>query len=303
MKRKYCVLFVFLFVLSFFASEQVLFAQSPVAIWIHVSDDALPTDTTTMWFGNHKDATYEKLDTMTFPDLGFIREGYPDVPELWSYIGFDCVWYNIPGRANTWDQGLVIYDFRPFPTNEARKDTFRIKFYGDSSNSDITFRWPKAEYLANVCDSMKCYYYLHPLVNMFDVDSLVIPDAGDSNIIYLTIYKWGKLSVGIKPENPAVPDEFGLYFNYPNPFNPSTTIYYNVKENSYVDISIYDMLGRKVISLVAENHSPGTSYSVVWDGLNNDGLEVASGIYFARMTVQSNNRWEYIDTKKLLLVR
>jgi len=69
---------------------------------------------------------------------------------------------------------------------------------------------------------------------------------------------------------------------YPNPFNSSTTINFNVEKDSPVQIAIYDLLGRRVQTLVDERRATG-SYRAVWNGCDNTGRSVASGIYFVRM--------------------
>ena len=69
--------------------------------------------------------------------------------------------------------------------------------------------------------------------------------------------------------------------NYPNPFNPSTTIGYAVPEETHIRLDILDVLGRHVATLVDDIQNPGY-YRVVWNGLNEGGTSVASGVYFAR---------------------
>ncbi len=71
--------------------------------------------------------------------------------------------------------------------------------------------------------------------------------------------------------------------NYPNPFNPSTTIPYELKEQGLVSMVVYDLNGAEVKTLVSENVSAG-SYQAVWDGLNNTGQNVASGRYIVKMS-------------------
>lgn len=81
----------------------------------------------------------------------------------------------------------------------------------------------------------------------------------------------------------AAPREYRLMQNFPNPFNPSTSIKYQVPVSAFVTITIYDMIGREVASLVREQKQPGT-YTVDWNGRDNQGMEVASGVYIYRLT-------------------
>ena len=71
--------------------------------------------------------------------------------------------------------------------------------------------------------------------------------------------------------------------NYPNPFNGSTVINYSIANSGNVKLAIYDILGREVITLLNSNQNAG-SYSVTWLGLNSQGVDVVSGIYFYKLT-------------------
>ncbi len=84
----------------------------------------------------------------------------------------------------------------------------------------------------------------------------------------------------------ALPTEFSLSQNYPNPFNPTTTIKYALKERVRVSLKIYDMLGQQVRTLVDDDQNAGFK-EVVWDGKNDFGQPVASGVYLYRMVADS----------------
>ncbi len=77
----------------------------------------------------------------------------------------------------------------------------------------------------------------------------------------------------------AIPKAFDLLPNYPNPFNPRTRIEYKVPRNSHVDISIYNVLGQKIVTLLNEEKRPG-HYTTVWNGLDDAGSPVSVNIYF-----------------------
>ena len=80
-----------------------------------------------------------------------------------------------------------------------------------------------------------------------------------------------------------IPSEFSLSQNYPNPFNPTTNIKYGISENARVSLVVYNILGQAVRTLVNAEQQAGY-YSVVWDGMNDFGSKVSSGIYIYRMT-------------------
>ncbi|MBU1680310.1 MAG: T9SS type A sorting domain-containing protein [Bacteroidetes bacterium] len=95
----------------------------------------------------------------------------------------------------------------------------------------------------------------------------------------------------------SFPVEFDLLQNYPNPFNPQTTIRYNVAKRSVVIIQIYNLPSQKIATLVNEAKETGR-YSVIWNGTNDYGLSVASGVYLYRFYAG-----DFVDTKKLMLIR
>ncbi len=100
-----------------------------------------------------------------------------------------------------------------------------------------------------------------------------------------------------------VPDNFILYQNYPNPFNPSTTISYVLPYQSLVEIIIYDIMGREIRSYIIPFQSAGYN-SLVWDGRNNFGNTVTSGVYFYKISINSlENNASFTKTAKMLMVK
>ena len=103
------------------------------------------------------------------------------------------------------------------------------------------------------------------------------------------------------------PDEFTLYQNHPNPFNPRTTIRYAVPlsmdrttdHSSLVTLTVYNILGQRVRKLVEERQEPGY-YTATWDGRNDSGDEVSSGVYFYRLSIDSE---QWSETKSTVLLR
>jgi len=110
------------------------------------------------------------------------------------------------------------------------------------------------------------------------------PLVWDSASVSITITDLGEISFN--------PSEFKLYDNYPNPFNPSTTIRYSIPEASFTSIKIYAALGNEVASLVNESKSAGT-YEVSFDASN-----LSSGIYYYSLQAGSFNK-----TKKMILMK
>jgi hypothetical protein len=88
-----------------------------------------------------------------------------------------------------------------------------------------------------------------------------------------------------------------LYRNFPNPFNPSTTIEYSLATTGPVCIEIFDVTGRRIATLVDEVKPPGR-HRVIWDGTNTRGARVSSGIFFCRFQAGA-----YLSTMKMALLK
>lgn len=86
----------------------------------------------------------------------------------------------------------------------------------------------------------------------------------------------------VSVENDWTPSQFVLYPNYPNPFNPTTTIEYDIAKSGIARMVIYDVNGRKVKTLKHGHHNPGLK-SVIWDGTNDLGLSVSAGVYIYQL--------------------
>lgn len=95
----------------------------------------------------------------------------------------------------------------------------------------------------------------------------------------------------------AIPVASSLAGNYPNPFNPSTVVEYSIAADSPVNIAIYDVAGRLVCTLVDEFMACG-AYTVIWDGTDNRGAAVSTGVYFYRLVAGGDHL-----TKKMVLLR
>jgi hypothetical protein len=91
--------------------------------------------------------------------------------------------------------------------------------------------------------------------------------------------------------------EFTLSQNYPNPFNPVTTLRYDLTEDAFVNITIYDMMGRVVKTLVNNQQNAGFK-SVIWDATNDAGSPVSAGLYL--YTIQAG---AFRQTKKMVLLK
>jgi hypothetical protein len=116
------------------------------------------------------------------------------------------------------------------------------------------------------------------------------PDAASGTLREPVVFVTG-------PERDGVPSVFRLTQNHPNPFNPQTSIRFELPVASRVVLTIYNVLGQEVRKLVDRNYGPG-SYDVVWDGTTASGTTAASGVYFYKLKAGA-----FSDVKKMVLLK
>lgn len=107
-----------------------------------------------------------------------------------------------------------------------------------------------------------------------------------------------ELVAGTSGSNPNVPTSFALHQNFPNPFNPSTTLKYDLDAATHVKLDVLNVLGQKVKTLVDRYQEAGY-HSVQWDGIDESGAPVATGVYFYRVNAGD----EKVETKKMMLLK
>ena len=95
----------------------------------------------------------------------------------------------------------------------------------------------------------------------------------------------------------VVPATFTLHQNYPNPFNPITTLRYDLPEDNFVMLIVYDMLGKEITQLVNTTQEAGFK-SVQWDATDSMGIPVSAGVYLYQ--IQAG---EFVETKKMVLLK
>lgn len=129
-------------------------------------------------------------------------------------------------------------------------------------------------------------YYITDNINSLEAHVYIIPYVEDTG---------GEENR--KVSDIQLPTKFALNEAYPNPFNPETEITYDVPKVAVVNIAIYNLLGQKVKTLINTNQGAGR-YSVTWDGLNESGVQMSSGIYLIRMDSPG-----FTTTRKVTLLK
>jgi parallel beta-helix repeat protein len=146
----------------------------------------------------------------------------------------------------------------------------------------------------------------HLLVNSpcIDAGDPFSPLDPDTTIADMGAFYYPHTQTFVKDNDRNLPVEFELSQNYPNPFNPATTIPFTVYGSQFTvhspihtTLKIYNIKGQLVKTLVDEEKLPG-NYNIIWDGKENSGREVSSGIYFYQLKTM-----DYTETRKMVLLR
>ena len=128
----------------------------------------------------------------------------------------------------------------------------------------------------------------------------------DGEILYVgtfttgvpTVHKFTKGPVSVRPSDRTIAENFSLTQNYPNPFNPTTTIQFSLPTQTSVRLDIYNMLGQRVKTLVADEMLQAGNYDVVWNGTNDQNITVPSGMYIYRITAGN-----FVASKRMMFLK
>jgi hypothetical protein len=125
------------------------------------------------------------------------------------------------------------------------------------------------------------------------VGHVLVLTSGDATSIPVHLNTGDNLSAGVS----QLPRKFNLYPAYPNPFNPVTTLRYDLPEDAMISVTIYDMMGRRIKTLVNGPQSAGYK-SVQWNANNSAGQSVSAGVYLYQIRAG-----EFVQTRKMVLLK
>jgi hypothetical protein len=174
--------------------------------------------------------------------------------------------------------------------NDQSNDTFYIyaqRYYSSGNRKGENYLVPNFQ-----------YFSIYPTVaaNTSNIYFAWMDFRRGNFDIYAKVVDWNWSKVE-EDEEINVPNLFALSQNYPNPFNPETQIEYALPKASQVKLTIYNLLGQKVTTLVDEFQTVGFK-TVHWDGKDDQGTEVASGVYFYKLKAG-----DFSETKKMILLK
>ena len=173
------------------------------------------------------------------------------------------------------------------------KLTITLDYFGTSYTNeyeniaDTTYGISAYEYAILMTNLNLPQWDIDYTIEAFDGEYTIMSDDGEF------VFENTSLSI----ENGILPKEFALHQNYPNPFNPTTQIHYDLPESEFVSIIIYDVIGRKIKSLININQEAGYR-SIAWNATNDLGQPVSNGMYI--YTIQAG---EFRQTNKMVLLK
>ncbi len=231
-------------------------------------------------FGIHTQATHcldQDLGELWIPPPG--PQGAPDFRFV-DPRGFN---------SQCMDQGLLL-DLRAY-RGTAQIDTYKVRFDPGSSGYPALISWSDVtrHYSGNV-------HLSDPSGIVVNVDmraqSSVLVNEPITNLLIIASDPANPFIVMSSLDETSAQSTFSLSHNYPNPFNPTTTIKYHAPAGGFVSLKVFDVLGREVVTLVNDQKEPGNHFVMF------DAGKFTSGVYFYRLQAGG-----FVQTRKLLLLR
>jgi hypothetical protein len=231
-----------------------------------VTDDSVAAYTFPMRWIAPQGGIYAGRGTNYFPPLTSWDERYDTVMLSQSYVR-QVGWADLGGDDNP-----------PLLTNGLRINAWTLRFVLD----------PAARSQLVILDT--CYDDRNGPAQYF---------LADGRHEITPAYQRGFISIGVTGTDGGeiVPSNYALKQNYPNPFNPQTNIEFSLAKEQNVNLTVFNLLGQEVRTLVGGNVAAG-DHSVIWDGKNNQGADVPSGIYFYKLFTP-----DFSQTNKMVMLR
>lgn len=234
----------------------------------------------TMYFGVFHGSTYF---TGTFNFLNNVKINLPGKPILDTEFGY---WSSEDGTTTQKQKDVFDFTFLAFKSHAALNTNGTI----NSSGALMGVTW--------WC-IFDWYSHQHPggyqSMGLYGMDRITAkPVASNLKTGYLPFYNFGGTVTEVEDETGFIPTEYQLEQNYPNPFNPETIIKYNITQESFVKLKVFNALGSEVSILVNENQVAG-KHKIHF---NTKLLSMSSGVYFYR--IEAGN---FTDTKKMIFLK
>jgi hypothetical protein len=221
-----------------------------------------------MWIDSEKSRRYNASN----PDVSYAA--YNEVPEIFISLSVD--------HGDTWSEPTIIN---------------RLTHPELGPTAIPAYVYP-ADKLIRVNDNTVRLYFMYTDDNLYgSFSSGDEVTTGPGSTIKFAAVDLEYAAVGNSDVVSTVKPQLRLSQNYPNPFNPSTTINYNIPTTGKVNLSVYNIKGQLVRTLVDENRQAG-DHSVTWHGVDNNNNSVASGVYFYKLEANGTQ-----EMKRMVLIK
>jgi hypothetical protein len=206
-----------------------------------------------------------------------------------------------PGKTNAGDVSLPV-DLSYFTANSTRSDEITLTWVTESEfenlgflverrNVDVESSWNEIASYINYSELQGQGSVSHRTEYTFTDNTVEMEQTYDyrlADVSFQGVKEYHEIHVlDVSPI--TTPSKFLLLQNYPNPFNPTTTIGYDLPQQSAVKLTIHNVQGRQIAS-IQDEQKPAGSYQVLWNGMNQVGNQVSTGVYFARLQAGDFNQ-------------
>ncbi|MDD4309825.1 MAG: FlgD immunoglobulin-like domain containing protein, partial [Candidatus Cloacimonetes bacterium] len=274
--------------LKFYIDGTEMGSWSGTVAWSEVSYPVTAGARTFKWTYSKDGSDTSGSDCAWLDDITFPASGQSNYPML--YTGTEQILL-----ANVQPNSTVSADFAIRNLGSAAMQGmvsipagFSLSMNGTALPMDYTYQIP-----ASSTQIFSLSYTAGATVNSFTAQLLITSNDPNNASLEIPVV----VQSGSSTEDPVTPVITALERNFPNPFNPETTIRYSVKESGMVKLSIYNLKGQLIRSLVNETKTSG-NHRVIWNGVDDRGQSVASGIYFYRMDATN-----FSSTQKMMLMK
>ncbi|MDZ4711026.1 MAG: FlgD immunoglobulin-like domain containing protein [bacterium] len=259
------------------------------------------TDDANVWITSNNGTNWTKVSS-TLPYRWITRVAIDPVNENIAYVTYNGLKWRDPqphvfrttNKGQSWTD--ISSNLPDAPVNAFAIDPLRpnVLFVGSDVGAYVSFNTGQSwQFLGTGLPMVSVYdFKIHPTAYY-----LVAGTHGRS------MYKIDLTQVvGINSNEEIIADDFTLEQNYPNPFNPVTTIKYKTSGSGNVNLKIYDVTGKDIRSLISKVQPAGT-YTAAWNGTDNRGSTVSSGIYFYTLTSDVGKNQISTLTRKMMFIK
>jgi len=183
------------------------------------------------------------------------------------------------------------------PENEGAIETRTVDSMGNFQIACLGAGDYKIKAIYNGSENYPNQIWYNSVIDAESAQTITLSENQEVTDIDILFEECIQYVAGVDNNNHHLPRDYELFNNHPNPFNPTTTLSYALPKDGLVKISIYDLLGKEIRTLINNKETAGYK-SIQWNALNNNGTSVSAGLYLYR--IEASN---FVKTKKMLLLK